>query len=170
MTKKEIYEQIVQLTSELHATNVAEKIFSAAQEGDPKKVEEVFETFKKQNMDFYIRIVNFGAQVRIVSKGEPIDVFSSEEDKKYGSYVLDTNVINAESLYTLILLAKIDEYFLFNWGTESSDNFVKAIEKQGYKELSNFIEDWSVFDHVGEYLTYKSIYECLVAIFKGKFE
>ena len=170
MTKQEIYEQIVQLTSELHATNVTEKIFSAAKEGDSKKVEKVFDTFKEENLDLYLRILNLGVTIRTISYGGPIDVFSSEEDEENGSYVFDSSIINAETLYILILLGGIDEFYLFNWGTESSINFVNAIKDSGYMELAHFVDDWSIFDLGCEGKKYQDIYECLVGIFKGDFE
>lgn len=166
MTKQEIYERIVQLTSELHATNVAEKIFSAAREGDAKKVEEVFETFKKENPDLYARIVSFGADFNS-DENDTIDVFASEEDKENGAYVYDNNIINAVTFYALMLFAQIDEFYLFDWGTESSKKWVTAIKDAGYDELVNFINDSSVFDHINSNYT---IYECLVDICLGKLE
>lgn len=174
MTKQEIYEQIVQLTSELHTTNVAEKIFSVAKEGYPKRVEEVFETFKKENPDLYVRIaslgIKFSKDMNTESKTKIINVFSSEKGKENGSYVFDTNIINAVDLYILLLLSGIDEFYLFNWGTESSKNLVKAIENAGYIELADFVDNWSICDHVGEGEKYQNIYECLVGIFKGEFK
>ena len=167
MTKQEIYEKIVQLTSELHSTNVAEKIFSAAKEGDSKKVEEVFETFKKEYPDLYVRIVYLTLKI---SPARTVNVFSSKEDKASGSYVFDANSINAVDLYALLLLGENDDYYLFKWGTESSDEFVKAIEKAGYEELAKFTDNWSVYDFVGEEEKYTNIYECLVGIFKGEIE
>ena len=167
VTKQEIYEQIVRLTSELHATNVAEKFFGAAKEGDSKRVEEVFETFKKENLDFYLKVLNFGVAVRTISYGKPIDVFSSEEDKENGSYVFDNDTINAVTFYALMLLGGMDEFYLFNWGTESSENFVKAIEDAGYEKLANFVDNWSVYDYVGSSEKYQTIYDCLVGIFEG---
>ena len=170
MTKQEIYEQVVQLTSELHATNVAENIFAAAKEGDPKKVEEVFETFKEENPKLYARIVSFGRDYNGLSN-DTYDVFGSEEDEENGSYVFDPNTINAETLYALILFSEIDDYYLFDWGTESSQNFVNSIKDAGYKELANFVEDFSIYDLGSEgNKKYRNKYECLVGIFKGDFE
>lgn len=175
MTKQEIYEQIVQLTSELHATNVAEKIFGAAKEGDVKKVEEVFETFKNENPDLYVKIASFGIKVstdinNTYMKNKFIDIFSSKGDKENGSYVFDTNTVNAVDLYALMILGGIDEFYLFNWGTESSINFVKAIEEAGYKELAYFVDNWSICDYIGEGEQYQNVYECLVGVFKGEIE
>lgn len=170
MTKQEIYEQIVQLTSELHATNVAEKIFSAAKEGDPEKVEEVFETFKKEYPDLYQKIIKFEEDY----DGEYLvigDVFGSEEDEVNGAYIYDNNIINAVTLYALILLGEMDEFYLFDWGTESSRNFVNAIKEAGYKELANFVEDFSICDLGSEgNKKYRNKYDCLVGIFEGEFE
>jgi len=74
VTKQEIYEQVVQLTSELHAINIAEKIFYTVQEGDSKKVEEVFETLKKEYPDLHSRIVSFGEEFNSLDN-DTIDVF-----------------------------------------------------------------------------------------------
>ena len=83
MTKQEIYERIVQLTSELHATNVAEKIFSAAKEGDPEKVEEVFETSKEENPDLYQKILKFEEDFDS-DYHVTVNIFGSKEDKTNG--------------------------------------------------------------------------------------
>lgn len=174
MTKQEIYEQVVQLTSELHTTNVAEKIFSAAKEGDPKKVEEVFETFETENPDLHSRIVYLGKEVNELMENSvgiinPC-IFGSEEDAQRGIYVLNTDKINSVSLYVLMFFANIDDFDLLVWDSESTKVFVNAIIEAGYQEIADFIFSQSWTDMVGEYeYQYPTLYELLVAIFKGEF-
>ena len=174
MTKQEIYEQIVQLTSELHATNVAEKIFSAAKEGDPKKVEEVFETFEKEYPDLYARIVELGEefeelQEKSVGFINPC-IFGTEEDASKGIYVLNTDKIDSVSLYVLMFLADIDDFNLFAWDSKSTNMFTEAIFEAGYQEIADFIFSQSWTDMVGEDEgQYPTLYELLVAIFRGEF-
>jgi len=170
VTKQEIYEQIVQLTSELHATNVAEKIFNTAKEGDSAKVEEVFENFKKENREFYLRILNFGASVRENLFGKSIKLFGSRGNKVKETYVFDNNIINAVSFYALMILAEVDEYYLFDWGTKSSERFIEAISNAGYDRLACYVDNFSVYDYIGPSKQFQNIYECLVNAFKYEYE
>lgn len=171
MTRQGIYGQIVQLTSELHATNVAEKIFNTAKEGDSKKVEEVFETFKKENHDLYVKIERFGLKISTKTlNGEKIYVFGSKKDKKKGSYVFDANTINSVDLCALMLLGGIDDYYLFDWGTESSERFVEALSNAGYDKLAYYVDNFSVYDYIGTGKKYQNIYECLVDVFENEYE
>jgi len=96
--------------------------------------------------------------------------FGSEEDKENGAYVYDNNIINAVTFYALMLLAKMDEFYLFDWETESAANFVNAINETEYEELATFVTIGSIFDFIGEGEEYQNIYEGLVGIFKGDFK
>jgi len=96
--------------------------------------------------------------------------FGSEEDKENGAYVYDNNIINAVTFYVLILLAKIDEFYLFKLETESAANFVNAINETEYGKLATFVAIGSIFDFIGEGKDYQNIYEGLVGIFKGDFK
>ena len=60
MTKKEIYEQVVRLTSEVAQTKIAEKIFGAAANGEASRVEMIFDVFSLYYPDLYERIIDFG--------------------------------------------------------------------------------------------------------------
>lgn len=172
MTKQEIYEQIVQLTAELHATNVAEQIFSAAKEGDPKKVEEVFETFKKEKPGLYQKIVEFGEKYNeiINNDWEDGEIFTIEEDKERGYFIFDANIIDSLSFFVFICFANIDNIYLFCLVDDSATNFVKAFEEAGYEEIAEFIANFSWIDWVGEDEDmYSTWYELIVAIFEGEF-
>jgi len=175
VTKQEIYEQVVQLTSELHATNVAEKIFSAAKEGDPKKVEEVFETFKKEKYDIHQKIVNLGKEVkRFLGKSKIFQtscIFGTEQNEQRGIYLLDAEKVDSPNLFVIMLIAKIDDTHIFQWGCKSSDIFVDAISESGYERLADFVENYSWIDWVGEDNgDYSTWYQLLVAVFNGEFE
>lgn len=75
MTRNEIYEQVVQLTTELAQTNVAEKIFNAATEGDAVKAQTIIDFFPVYYPELNQKIVNFGQQFNKL-------VGDSEEDKE----------------------------------------------------------------------------------------
>ena len=62
MTKKEIYEQVVRLTSELKETKIAEKIFIAAAEGDAVKIDTIISVFPEYYPELHQRILSFGKE------------------------------------------------------------------------------------------------------------
>ena len=172
MTKQENYEQVVRLTSEVYATNVAEKLFSAVKEKNQVKFDEVFEGFKKENTDLYQRIVAFGEafneRVEKEAFGLKFMIFG-EENKEEGVYLFDINTVNSLSLYALVLFANISDLYLFNIYTVSFKNFVTAIENAGYENLANFISCYNWKDWVGEKEQYPTLYDLLLTVFEGKF-
>lgn len=171
MTKQEIYEQVVHLTSELHTVGVAEKIFSAAKTGDASNVESVFETFKKENTELYERIESFGHKFNKFIEGNESrrdgEIFGEEECVT----AFDANVVDAPSLYTLTFFANIMEIYIIDWTTRSSDAFVEAIREAGYEKMAVFIETESWQHHIGKKdKEYDNLYELLIAIFNGELE
>lgn len=60
MTKREIYEQVVRLTSEIAETKIAQKIFDAAMYGDVEKTDMIINAFPYYYPELYERIVSFG--------------------------------------------------------------------------------------------------------------
>lgn len=172
MTRQEIYEQVVQLTSELHNLGVAEKIFTAASTGEAKNVKAVFKSFKKDNPELYERIVSFGEQLKgfVYRNTWGARIFGAEEDEQNGVTVYDDNTVNAQSFYALSFFANIDEACFFDWGTESSEVFLKAIEETGYEKLAKFVTSYSWNEEVEENKTYATLYDLLIAIFNGEFE
>lgn len=167
MTKQEIYEQLVRLTAELKSINLAQRIFDAVETGNPEEVQSVFESFKNENAKMYRGLVRFGEEF---NKLELFDtrMFGDENDNEI---LFDENIIDALTLYTLTFFAKINDYYLFNWTTESAERFVVAIKKAGYESLSEFIRDYSWIEWIGEGTEeYPDIYNLLIAIFEGKTE
>lgn len=75
MTKNEIYERVVRLTTELAQTKVAEKIFNAAIEGDVVKTQTIIASFPVYYPELYQKIVDFGKEFNKL-------VGDSEEDKE----------------------------------------------------------------------------------------
>ena len=163
MTKQEIYEQIVRLTAELHNANISKKIFDAVENGNAEEVQSVFESFQNVNSKMYQRLVSFGQEF---NKLELKDIDTRIFDNKI---LFDENTIDALSLYTLTFFADINDYYLFNWMTESADRFVVEIEKAGYERLSEFIREYSWIEWIGTD-EYPDIYNLLIAIFEGKTE
>ena len=60
MTKKEIYENIVRLSAEISKTQIAEKIFDAAEAGDVTTVDAIFDAFPEFYPELHQEIVCFG--------------------------------------------------------------------------------------------------------------
>lgn len=165
MTKQEIYEQIVRLTGELQFVNLADKIFDAVKTENPKNVENVFETFRNESFELHQRIVSFGKEYNELAARSASDanIFGIANDE----FVFDPLKVDASNLYVLTFFGKIDEIYLFSWGTESADRFILEIEKDGYDELAEFISSNSWLEWIGEDEEY-ALYELLIAIFKGE--
>lgn len=165
MTKQEIYEQIVRLTSELKSINLAQRIFDAVETCNPEEVQSVFESFKKENSIMYRGLVKFGKEFN------QLELEDTDKRIFANGILFDENIIDALSLYTLTFFANINDYYLFNWTTESADRFVLAIKKTGYERLSEFIREYSWIEWIGEGTEeYPDIYNLLIAIFEGKIE
>lgn len=75
MTKKQIYEQVVQLTDELAQTKLAKKIFSVALEGDAVKAQTIIDAFPYHYPELNQKIVDFGRKFNKL-------VGDSQEDKE----------------------------------------------------------------------------------------
>lgn len=165
MTKQEIYEQIVRLTAELKSINLAQRIFDAVETGNPEEVRSVFESFKKENSIMYRGLVKFGKEFN------QLELEDTDKRIFVNGIIFDENIIEALSLYTLTFFANINDYYLFDWTTESADRFVFAIKKAGYERLSEFIREYSWIEWIGEGKEeYPDIYNLLIAIFEGKTE
>lgn len=171
VTRQEIYEQIVQLTHELESTNIAVRIFIAAEEtGDAKKVQEIFDEFKKDNAELYQKIVRFGEEFGKHITTESCEIFGEKDDEEEGIHVFNPCKVYAESLCILTYLANIDELYLFADAFEdTSKKFLDALDAEGSKALADFMANASWVDYVGEDEQYATISELLVAIFNGDF-
>ena len=174
MTKQEIYEQIVRLTSELHDTNVVENIFITAKDGNLKKIEEILEDFKERNPDLYQKIISFGKEYNELIDSDCLlgEIFE-ETGVEEGETSFDAKQIDVLSFFIFMCLANIDNYYLFSPDPKASRGFIKAFKELGYEEMAEFVEDSYWKDHVeenpideGQYSTW---YELLIAILKGEF-
>ena len=68
----------------------------------------------------------------------------------------------------LILIAEIDEYYLFkNWCSQEVSKFILAIKRKGFPELAKFVDQFSWSDWVPE--QYSTWYKLLVDVFKGDY-
>ena len=172
MTKQEIYEQIVRLTSELHSTKIVEKIFAAVKTGDLRKVEDVFETFKKENAELYQKMVSCAEQYnkKSATATASVEIFGMSNDENEGMVIFDTSIINASAFCVFTFFGSIDEAWLFRWRTKSSEAYVSGLKKDGYEELAEFVCSDSWIDWVGEVEEYTTLYELLIEIFNGKFK
>lgn len=119
MTKKEIYEQVVRLTSELKETGIAEKVFMAAQEGNDERVDAIIVAFPEYYPDLYQRIISFGI--------------------KFNMLVGDSKK-NKERLNEILQDCKVMMYSLV--GTEIIGQVADALEARDAKKLLEIIRDF----------------------------
>lgn len=189
MTKQEIYDSLVSLTGELGALNMGKKLFDAARTGeDGQKVEEVVETFKKENPDLYQKMCKFAQEIDSTtseSDGLGAEVLGSEDDEEKGIHAYDVNTISASSLFALVFLTGTDDVYLFHDidptcdedDTEEEsgwDKFLDDLEEEsGSYELADFLANASFskdeLDCLEEYgYDYPNLYKLLADIFAGK--
>lgn len=167
MTKQEIYEWVVRLTAELHATNFAREIFNAVENEDSEKFDSTFKSIKQNDSGLYLKIFGFGKICNDL-ESEERGIFGDAENKKRGIFLFDADKIDALSFFALTILADIDDMDFFeNWGSQSSKVYLEAIEETGYLKLHKFIENYSWKQKINEY---SSLYKFFIDIFKGKFE
>ena len=167
MTKQEIYEWVVRLTAELHATNFAEEIFKAVENEDSEKFDSTFKSIKQNDSGLYLKIVGFGKKYNDLELEER-GIFGEAEDKNGRIFLFDADKIDALSFVAFSILADIDDGDFFKeWNSQSSKVYLEAIEETGYLKLHKFIENYSWKQKINEY---SSLYKFFIDIFKGKFE
>ena len=167
MTKQEIYEWVVRLTAELHATNFAKEIFDAVKNEDSKKFDSTFKSIKQDDSDLYLKIVGFGKICNDLIP-EKREIFGDLEDEENRIFLFEADKIDALSFFALAILGDIEDGDFFeDWDSQSFKVYLEAIEETGYLKLHKFIEThyWK-----GEINEYSSLYKFFVDIFKGKFE
>ena len=173
MTKEAIYEQIVQLTSEIHSTGVAEKIFSAAKEGVLKKVEDEYVTFQRENFELWGKIIDFGAEYNQIDLLEQREIFGDKINEDEYIWLFNPEEIDGLSLCVLFFLGEIDETHIFyEWPSKASSAWINSIKDAGYEKLAVILDEECWIDQVGENLnegddyTYSDILELLVDVLK----
>lgn len=188
MTKQEIYDTIVYLTTEIKATNVGSELFKAAMlEKSEQKVREIAYTFVRKNPLLYKKMFAFASDFnRMVEKSETGDecvIFGLKREEKDGFFLFDTDVIHASSFFVLTFLTDIDDSYLFTGdcievGDEEfitpDSAYLIAIEKEsGSSELADFLalarfsED--TLEDLADYnIKATNIYELLVEVMAGE--
>lgn len=173
MTKETIYEQIVQLTSEIHSTGLAEKIFTAAKSGDLRKVNDEYVTFQRENFDLWGKIVDFGEMYNQIDLLEAREIFADKVNEEEYIWLFNSKEIDGLSLCVLIFWGEIDESHLFcEWPSKASSTWIDSIENAGYEKLATFLNYECWIDLVGENVnegddyTYSDILELLVDVLK----
>lgn len=150
MTKKEIYEQVVRLTTELAQTKVAEKIFNAATEGDAVKTQTIIDAFPIFYPELNQKIISFGKEFnKLIGESE-------EDNRRYEKicencqnmmyYLAETKVISqiAKAVETgeptkvqevIDTFKKEYPYFANNLlkFQEKFTNFYNNVNKTGYE-------------------------------------
>jgi len=129
VTKQEIYEDVLRLTSELTASGVVDKIFAAASRDNGRDVDSVYESYTEDNLELHERIVSFGEEInRNVTDAE---IFAAEEDQENGVTVFLENTGFARSFYVLCVFALVhEEHFFVGGRTETYNTYEKLIDKE----------------------------------------
>ena len=158
---------------DLAETKVIAQIAKAAETGDPTKVQEVIDTFKKEYSVFAEILMNFQEEYtayRAANKtGYEGAIFGTKTDEEIGIFVFDTNVIDALSFYVLIILANIDAVDFFCDADGSTEPFVDAIEEATNEAFAEFVASYNFLDWVGDE-EYQTVGEILVVALADVFE
>ena len=156
MTKEEIYEQVVMITTELYLTGFDKKICETAKRGRVKKVEKQILTFSRKNKELFVKINEFS---------EKYNRLFDDKTSIFGEGLYSVDTINGLSFFVFILLANIDEVeFFYRWPSREYYKWLDAIRDQGYKEIASCLEENLWKDDME---SYSNIFELLVAIFKN---
>lgn len=157
----------------LAQTKVIAQIAKAAETGDPTKVQEVIDTFKKDYSVFAENLMNFQEEYtayRDANKtGHEGAIFGTKTDEENGTFVFDTNVIDALSFYVLKILANIAGIYFFCDADGSVDQFIDAIEEATNEAFAEFVANYNIVDWVGDE-EYQTFGEILVAALADEFE
>lgn len=97
MTKKEVYNRIVDLTSRLESTRVAEKAFDAVADADVERVNRIIAAFPEYYHELYNAIVDFGKNFNALV-GDNADYRNDhnkfvEKCECYMSELIDSDII-----------------------------------------------------------------------------
>lgn len=136
MTNKEIYDQIVDLTSKLAATGVGAKIVEAAKTGNAKNVEEVFEAFKKED-DLYQTILKLKEEYE---KAETPKIFAKEDAnvEPKNLYKYDSKKIDIFNLYILLFFAEMNDADLF----KDLEVAIEQLKEQKHPKMAEYFENY----------------------------
>ena len=166
MTNQEIYEQIVQLTSEIKASCIAEKLFSAAREHEKQKFNRILEDFKDDEL--YQRIVKLGEEyLNCLVDGEEyheMKIFGKEHEANT-IFVFDSKIIHAPSFLIFLIFANIQDDELF----EDQSDFVNQLKSEGLENLAEFVNEYILVDFIRDTELQENLYELLTAIFEGNY-
>ncbi len=170
MTKKEIYEQVVELTAKLAQTKVAERIFGAATEGNVAKTQQIIDSFPENYPELSQKIVSFGQKFNkfvTAYEADELEIFGKEADEANGVFVFDTSIIDVLSFYVLNILGHMNEvYFFYGENGYFADRYFSAIFEATNEAFRNFVQDCSMLDCIST----KTVGEVLVEVLADDFE
>ncbi len=171
MTKQEIYDQVVNLTSELAHTDIAIKIFDTANNGSAEDVENAVLEFQTENPELHQKIVDFGQKcINMMNEGMDVEIFGVVEDTVRGLYVFDPILIDALSFELLTFLIEVDDSQFFSEWEDDVQPLLDSIVESDYDELANFLELEQISKFVGSGGSYSNWYEFLVDLFAEEIE
>lgn len=171
---KKLLENCEFMMYDLAQTKVIAQIAEAAETGDPTKVQEVINTFKKDYSVFAEKLLNFQEEYTAYRDthmtGYEGNVFGTKTDEENGIFVFDTNIIDALSFYVLNILANISDVYFFCDVENSSDPFLDAIAEATNDAFAEFIASYNIVDWVGKDEEYQTVGEILVVALADEFE
>lgn len=128
MTKNEIYEQVVRLTSELAQTGIAKRIFDVALNEDAVTTQIIIDTFPYYYPELYQEIVKFGKEFNKL-------VGESEEDKQREEEIDNKSIVLMQVIARSKIINRISEAL----DTKKPTN-IQGILVDFQEEHSGFIE------------------------------
>ena len=141
MTKNEIYEQVVSLTSELAKTSVAPNIIAYAADGDAVTVQAIIDAFPIYYPELYAEIEDFGIKFnKLVGESEEDE---AEQEKVYRN----CEMLMYDLAQTKIIsqMAETSELGDFTKLKEVVDNFKKN-DSALVKKLISFQKDFEKYE------------------------
>lgn len=153
---KEIYDQLVEFTSKVKTTNIADKIVKAAKTGNSSKVKDVFDNFKSEQADLYEKIQTFKKSYE--DAGKPT-IFARSSDVADGKKTLayDSGELDPFHLYIFFFVSEILDEDVF----EEVLILAEALDETGHPKMADYF-----YRVVPEY----PCYDMLVKIFFKKEE
>lgn len=172
--RRKICESCEFMMYNLAETQVMAEIAKAAETGDPTKVQEVIDTFKKEHPVFTQNLMKFQEEYNEYRNdhktGHEGAIFGTKTDEENGIFVFDTNVIDTLSFYVLIIFANISDVYFFTELEEAPEAFFDAIGQATNEAFAEFVASYNIVDWIGEDEEYQTVGDILVAALCDEFE
>ena len=171
------------LMYELGRTKIIDCINDAVEKKDAQKVLKIIQEFKTKDFPFVNNLINFQNDCNNFwesqKTGQEGAIFSNKTDEENSIFEFDTNIIDVESFYVLLIMANILDIHFFKLycdgndeviGAPGKDLYVEAIQEATNDYFAEFVECYNFVDWIGDDEDDYTPGELLVAAFTGQFE